>query len=392
MTIKSFVAESSSGFGENLDISSQMNELLNNIANMQNLGSDVTVDPSTTTVTTTDSGTTVNYGTDNSSFKGLSNAMDTSTLASTGNIGGSDTEYLPIQDYPAYPSAVQDTGSVGDKLNNRSAFVDEYLVYPDTLKNLSLNPANINFQFYKRDTKEKSTSIHLPMPDNIQNPSTINWDTNVEMGMMGDVITENLKQTGALENGDVKGTVMGIAGQLPDVYERAKSVAIANGISKAIQTASLGTNNVNASDIMGAVNAKTPNPYRAVMFRGVDFRSFSFTFTLVPFSEEDCELINKIIEKFRSHSYPEYSGAKMFFDYPDECQITYLWETTANKWLNNFKRAVCTGIEVDFAPNGQWSSLRNGFPNMIRLTTKWSEVEIITKADIDTEDQYGQKG
>lgn len=68
-----------------------------------------------------------------------------------------------------------------------------------------------------------------------------------------------------------------------------------------------------------------------------------------------------------------------------------MWESNTNKWLNNFKRAVCSGINVNFAPLGQWAALRNGFPYMIELQTTWTEVEIITKGDINTKNSLGQR-
>ena len=119
-----------------------------------------------------------------------------------------------------------------------------------------------------------------------------------------------------------------------------------------------------------------------MLFRGVDFRSFVFTFQLVPFTEDDCDLIYNIIQKFREHSYPDFANDNMFFTYPDECKITYMWENGENKWLNAFKRSVCTGVDIDFTPRGQWSSLRNGFPNVVEISTRWSEVEVIVKKDI----------
>ena len=257
------------------------------------------------------------------------------------------------------------------------------LTYPTTLTNTALNPAHINFQFFDRDTKLKTTSINLPMPDNVSNPSTIEWDQE-SFGMVGDALIKGLKHVGSGKEANYDD----VKEQISAMGERVKSLAWYTGMSSVVNAAG---GQSSRDGLMGAVSGKVPNPYRTLLFRGVDFRSFNFEFRFVPFSESDCTLINTIITKFREHSYPDVTTEKMFFTYPDECAITYMWESSHNKWLNSFKRAVCTGIDVNFAPNGQWSSLRNGFPNMIVVSTRWKEVEIITKSDIRDKDRSGQR-
>lgn len=260
------------------------------------------------------------------------------------------------------------------------------LTYPETLNNMMINPAHINFQFFDRNTSKKITSINLPMPDTVNNPNTISWDQGKDFGMLGNEAVKGLQ---AMSSGNDIST-QSVQDKLQSMAERVKSLAFYTGVSKAVSE--LGGSNIDATDLMGATNGRIPNPYRTLLFRGVEFRSFSFVFNFVPFTEADCALIDSIITAFRAHSYPDYAGEKMFFTYPDECDISYYWESNKNKWLNNFKRAVCTGVNVDYAAAGHWSSMRNGFPNMIKLETKWSEVEIITKGDILKADKHGQRG
>lgn len=287
-------------------------------------------------------------------------------ITSGGGIGGAITNLVP---------ASGSGNSIGGGMGS--------LTYPKTLETVALNPAHINFQFYDRDTPNRLTSINLPMPNTVNNPNTISWDGQ-DFGMIGDAVVKSLSN---MKGGT--GSAEKIKGHLDSMAERMKSVAFYSGMSELVQKA--GGNNLSAENIMGAVNGKALNPYKTMLFRGVDFRSFNFVFDLVPFEESDCDLIYKIITAFRAHSYPDYSADKMFFTYPDECQITYMWESGANKWLNNFKRAVCTKVEVDYTPMGQWSSIRNGFPNIIRLSTTWTEVYIVSKQDILNKDDRGQK-
>ncbi len=258
------------------------------------------------------------------------------------------------------------------------------IYYPETLKNVALNPAHIHFQFFRQNTQTKLSSIHLPMPDDIRNPSTINWEAT-DFGMMGNAAVKSIQ---AVKSDNVSKSA--ITDQLNSMSERVKSVAFYHAASEVVN--GLGGNQLSPDDIMGATSGKVTNPYKTFLFRGVNFRTFSFNFNLVPFSEADCDSIDKIVSKFREHSYPDFASDKMFFTYPDECQITYMWESSHNKWLNSFKRAVCSSVEANFAPLGQWAALRNGFPYMITLSTIWTEVEIITKGDISSKNNQGQRG
>lgn len=327
----------------------------------------------------------------NESINSIGNTITSNVNAISASINGVKQDITDT--VSSFNDTVNDiaTGGIGklvDKIIpsivfNTKKSTDMSLSYPETLKNVALNPAHIHFQFYDRNTKNKSTSIHLPMPDNISNPSTINWES-ADFGMMGTAAVKGLQ---SVKNGKVNQNA--ISAELNSMAERVKSVAFYSAASEVVN--GLGGNQLSADDLMGATSGKMTNPYKTFLFRGVNFRTFNFKFNLVPLSESDCDLIDKIINKFREHSYPDFAGEKMFFTYPDECQINYMWESGHNKWLNSFKRAVCNTIDVDFAPLGQWAGLRNGFPYMIVLNTTWTEVEIITKDDIRTRDNQGQR-
>lgn len=59
-----------------------------------------------------------------------------------------------------------------------------------------------------------------------------------------------------------------------------------------------------ASDLVQLNQGVMANPYLAQIFRGVNFRNFSFSFRLVPLSEDDCDIILDIIKTFRKHALP----------------------------------------------------------------------------------------
>lgn len=252
------------------------------------------------------------------------------------------------------------------------------LIFPSNLANSSLNPGFIQFQYYTRGSYMKTSAddtICLCMPDATSQPSTVSWD-NEKFGFVGKSFTDTMQKLGK----DGSGVT---AADMNAIVEGAKSKVVTQGAFNIAEAAinAIG-GKVSAEGLMGEIAGKVPNPYLTAVFRGVDFRTFTFTFKFAPMSESDCELIDNIIRTMRANSLPEYLDNAVYLSYPKECSISYHWKGQSNEWLNRFKRAVCTGVDVDYAPNGTFSTLRNGFPTQIIVSTKWTEVEIVTRQDV----------
>ena len=261
----------------------------------------------------------------------------------------------------------------GDNIGNSST--PTRLSYPKELSNKDIHPATIHFSFFERksaSSSKKSDEIQLYMPESVSQPSTVSWDVE-KFGAIGEV-AKQYGRMGSIE--DVNNVVNSIGDVLGAMGPRIR----ANLGSKA---ASMLGGNVSAEGLMGEVMGKVPNPYLTMVFKGVDFRSFSYVFKFTPYSESDCQTIFDIIKTFRKNALPTKEDA--FLAYPKECEIQYFWRGEENKWLHKFKRAVCTGIDVDYTAAGMFSTMRNGFPSTIIVSTKWSEIEIVTREDVENE-------
>ena len=58
------------------------------------------------------------------------------------------------------------------------------------------------------------------------------------------------------------------------------------------------------------LQGKAKNPMMEQMLKGVDFRTFAFTYIFVPRSPEEAEMVNKIIHGFRSAMLPDAFAPK----------------------------------------------------------------------------------
>lgn len=268
---------------------------------------------------------------------------------------------------------------------------NKHLWYPDNLQDTTAHPAWLQFQFRERrspagdDSQRISDTIDLYMPEQTANPSTVHWGTE-SFGFLGNALAAGARRTvdGSFDEGLITAAMSGAKETLHSmrgIGGLAATRFLANAGSAAV---SLFGGNVTAEGLIGEVTGKTPNPYLTAVFKGVDFRNFSFVFKFYPFREKDCEIIDDIIKTFRAHALPSFNKSdEAFLGYPSECQISYKWRGADNKFLPKFKPAVCTAIDVDYTSQGMFSVMRNGFPSEITLATKWSEIEIVTREDID---------
>ena len=242
--------------------------------------------------------------------------------------------------------------------------------YPSNIGNADRQPASIMFSFYERESYKTSTPsdiIHLYMPDQVSQPSTVAWDTEA-FGILGAAISGQRNA--------------GVIGNAADIASRAAQSGAANIASKVISKMG---GQVSAEGLMGEMAGKIPNPYVTMIFKGVDFRKFEMEFKFAPFSESDCDTIDAIIKAFRANSLPPGSGANKgpsFLGYPQEAEIKYMWMGQDNKWLHKFKRSVITQVDVNYSAAGVFSTQRNGFPSNIIVTLAFSEVEIVLRDDV----------
>lgn len=253
--------------------------------------------------------------------------------------------------------------------------------YPRNLENVNLHPGIIQFQFFERHQVQRlipSDTIQLYMPEQASAPSSVSWDSE-NFGFLGNTVA-NMMKSGQSAT-DMEST---INGALDRVKHQAVFSTTAAGIGKINErTGGMFGGTPSATGLGGEVAGKVPNPYLTCVFRGVDFRNFNFTFKFTPLNESDCDLISNIITTMRKHAYPYYMDESAFLSYPSECMIAYFWKGKLNPFMHRFKRAVCTGIDVDYTSAGTFATLRNGMPAHITLSTQWKEIEVVTRQDIE---------
>ena len=213
------------------------------------------------------------------------------------------------------------------------------------------------------------SSIILPMPTGINSTVSPRWDmTDFEMGMStarsiseGD-ISDALKKhgTGVLES--MKRRIATLGGALAGVPDGSK--------------------------IYDHLNQRIMNPFKEMLFAGIDFRQVQMDFELIPKSRKESTEIAKAIKMLQQYSLPEISGNfGVYLNYP------YKWELKFypgdEEYLPTFLPLVLNNISVDYGggqlafhkiPTGGITEIA---PVQVNLSLAFVETELLTRDKIE---------
>jgi hypothetical protein len=206
---------------------------------------------------------------------------------------------------------------------------------------------------------QKAIALHIPNKLNISYKMDWEAESTAAFQMAATVGTEVLK---AIVPG-VGSNLSGAAG----------SAATSLALSKSDQGAAL-----------SAASGLAANPKKENLFKQVEFRSFSFDYQFFPRNPEEAQNIRNIIKEFKLHMHPEYKDSNNFlFIYPSEFDIFYYNSGKENLNLHRHTSCVLTDLSVDYTPNSQFTSFRDGMPTQINISMTFKELAILTKKEIE---------
>jgi hypothetical protein len=188
-----------------------------------------------------------------------------------------------------------------------------------------------------------------------------------------------------------------------NIYEEISLTSLAGklgvGAVKGIVTDIFGKNAGRvAGEIFGAAGqvagtaaqlAQNPiNPAIEVLFANTAQRQFVFEVLMAPRNEKESLSIKKIAQTLRFHSHPEINQGAGGLGYgftwipPADFDITFFNKGVENTNILRINTCVLERCEVDYAPQGVYSTFRNGHPVAVRLSMAFRELEPLHKQRI----------
>lgn len=211
----------------------------------------------------------------------------------------------------------------------------------------------------KRSQKRLKTAIALHIPNQLSVRYGVQYSDEDTSGLMqaNAIGTEVLKAVSSDKKSDVAGA--------------AKSALAAQALQKL------------PANMAGAASAAlglAANPKKEQIFKGVDFRTFTFEYQFFPRNVDEARNVLRIIEEFKYHMHPEFADTYNFvYVYPSEFDIAYFANGKENPNLHRHTSCVLTSMNINYTPNGMYTTFDNGMPTQINMSLEFRELALLTK-------------
>ena len=239
----------------------------------------------------------------------------------------------------------------------------------------SLNPSALGKKFSK-PLKRMKHAIALHMPNNFAIRSGAQYEeaeTFMTQAFMQGADVLAAGATDLVKNlSSKKPASESIAGLVNDLTAGSAGVAQAAALQ-----------NIPGSEAIQAMAGVAPNPKKEQIFKNMDFRTFQYDYQFFPRSGEESNNIRNIVNTFKYHMHPEFKDDDGFlYLYPGEFEIFYYIGDSINPYIHKHTSAVLKEVNVNYTPQGQFTSFDNGAPTQINMTLSFQELSILTKGNL----------
>ena len=239
-----------------------------------------------------------------------------------------------------------------------------------------------------RQTRKIDSSISLYIPNspqakygaefNIENIGTLMGGGMAgELNVMGTF--DKMKE--GFESGGISGALEAASGSgLGSVL--ARTVASAGNLPR-----ELGLGDLNVSGAIRSATRTVRNPYKEQIFQTMGFRSFAFEYKFAPRNERELRDVMEIVKLFKSHMHPEKDLGGLFFTFPSQFEIEYVYKNRKNRYLNKIAPSFLTDLSVDYGNGGTFTTFKDarGAPSEITMSMAFREAELLTRSQVQEE-------
>lgn len=139
----------------------------------------------------------------------------------------------------------------------------------------------------------------------------------------------------------------------------------------------------NVNNLLARAEGKVLNPNMELLFQGPALRPFNFAFRLTPRNADEAMNIKDIIRFFKRKMAPIVDDAQLFLKAPHVFKVEYIFGVTnnPNESLNRIKLCALQSCNVDYTPDGNYATFRDGSMTSYGLSLAFTEIEPIYSRD-----------
>ena len=301
-----------------------------------------------------------------------------------------NTETVPIEDLPKSQGGGKPDNSATKGTRNKFG----NLKFPLTIGSTNMDVIKFSMlEFSPRKVTQKGTAVALggrgdnrnaigtvvlPIPGAITDQNNADW---------GDGRINPLQLAGLEVAGKALSQGFGAAGKtaedmlsgLSQTSSQAK-----DALKGVISGAAVG---ISADEVLARTQGAVVNPNLELLFKGPTLRPFNFTFQMGARNQPESDEIMRILRFFKQGGSPQRTAAQYLVKAPHTFQIEYLHrgeDGEQNKYLNKIKECALLSVGVNYTPNNNYATFKNGAPVSIELSLSFKELEPVFN------DEYGE--
>ena len=303
-----------------------------------------------------------------------------------------NTETVPIEDIPKSQGGGKPDNSA--KKGTRNKFGN--LKYPLTIGSTNMDVIKFSMlefspkKFTKKgggagalDDRAKGRNaigtVVLPIPGAITDQNVAEWGD----GRLNPLQLAGLEVAGAAlaQGGGFSDAGNTVSKQLTNLSKSAGQAK--DALAGVIAASAVG---ISADEVLARTQGAVVNPNLELLFKGPSLRPFNFSFQMGARNEPESLEIMRILRFFKQGGSPQRTSAQYLVKAPHTFQIEYLHrgeDGDQNKFLNKIKECALLSVGVNYTPNNNYATFKNGAPVAVELTLAFKELDPVFN------DEYG---
>jgi len=127
-----------------------------------------------------------------------------------------------------------------------------------------------------------------------------------------------------------------------------------------------------------ANEGKAFNPQMELLFKNVNFRTFTFNYKFHPANKNEAAEVQRIQRTFKQNMLPTINAGSGYFDYPAMFSLEYRSGVGSDDYYHKFTKMVLTDMTINYAGTGVASQFYDGAPVESDMSLQFKEVEFLT--------------
>jgi hypothetical protein len=162
----------------------------------------------------------------------------------------------------------------------------------------------------------------------------------------------------------------------------------ATGISGALNQSNF-AGGLQPNDILASINGSILNPNTEVLYEAPQLRNFSFTYRMTARNPTESKNIRKICNLFKKASLPMKgaTGEQNLIQVPHIVKFTFKYKNTNSEWVSQFKPCAIGSVDINYTPDGAWSTFTDGSPTAVVLKLQMQELKILFADEVQLEEE-----